>query len=469
MNRFKLFVQNFVIYGLGGAISRIVPLIMLPIVTRLMPDTTYFGLNDISTIVVSFGQALAIMGMYDAMFRMFFEKEDIEYKKDICSSALAFTLMTSLVLFVIMLLLRDVLAEFFFSDAQYVNLLVLSAISIFIGATNSIVSAPTRMNNQRGIYLVTNILSSVISYSLSIPLLLKGYYIIALPLSGVISAATIEIVFGILNRKWFSAKRINMQYIKEMLVIALPLMPNFLVYWVFNSCDRLMIAKILGNDYAGVYAIGGKMGQISQLIYTAFAGGWQYFAFTTMRDDDQVEMTSNIFEYLGVITFSAGMCMAALSEVIFDILFTEEYAQGAVVTPYLFVAPLLLMLFQVATNQFIVIKKTWPNVFILGIGAVLNVVINFILIPRMGIEGAALATFVGYVVSVVICVVVLINMKLFKISKKFVLCIVMFAIYGVLWRFFLCEYTMLSFAIACGTMMIYILLYKNDLKKVIKK
>lgn len=469
MNRFKLFVQNFLIYGLGGAISRIVPLIMLPIVTRLMPDTAYFGLNDISTVVVNFGQALAIMGMYDAMFRMFFEKEDIEYKKDICSSAFAFTLLMSFILFVIMVLLRVMLAEFFFSDTQYVNLLVLSAMSIFIGATNSIVSAPTRMNNQRGIYLVTNILSPVISYSLSIPLLLKGYYVIALPLSGVISAVTIEIIFGILNRKWFSIKRINMQYIKEMLGIALPLMPNFLVYWIFNSCDRLMIAKMLGNDYAGVYAIGGKMGQLSQLIYTAFAGGWQYFAFSTMKDDDQVEMTSNIFEYLGVITFSAGMCMAALSEVIFELLFTEEYADGAIVTPYLFVAPLLLMLFQVATNQFIVIKKTWPNVFILGIGAVLNVVINFVLIPRMGIEGAALATFIGYVVSVTICAVVLVYMKLFKISKRFIFCVGLFIIYGGLWRVFWQGKVWISFLAAMGVIIIYLLAYKNDIKKVIAK
>ena len=48
MNRFKLFIENFLVYGLGGMISKIVPFVMLPIVTRLMPNCFYFGLNDIS-------------------------------------------------------------------------------------------------------------------------------------------------------------------------------------------------------------------------------------------------------------------------------------------------------------------------------------------------------------------------------------------------------------------------------------
>ena len=91
MNKLKLFIENFLVYGLGGVISKIVPLIMVPIVTRLMPSSDYYGLSDLSNTVVQFASALAIMGMYDAMYRMFFEKEDDEYKKNICSTAFSFT------------------------------------------------------------------------------------------------------------------------------------------------------------------------------------------------------------------------------------------------------------------------------------------------------------------------------------------------------------------------------------------
>ena len=50
-----------------------------------------------------------------------------------------------------------------------------------------------------------------------------------------------------------------------------------------------MITNMLGIDAAGLYAVGSKLGMASQLIYMAFAGGWQYFAFSTMKEKDQVD------------------------------------------------------------------------------------------------------------------------------------------------------------------------------------
>ena len=81
MSKLKLFVENFLVFGLGGVIQKAIPLVMVPIVTRLMPNSDYFGLNDMSNTVFSFGCAFAVMGMYDAMYRMFFEKDDEDYKK----------------------------------------------------------------------------------------------------------------------------------------------------------------------------------------------------------------------------------------------------------------------------------------------------------------------------------------------------------------------------------------------------
>lgn len=469
MSRLKLFIENFFVYGIGSVISKIVPIIMLPIITRLMPNTEYFGLNDISVVIVSFGTAMAVMGMYDAMYRMFFEKEEQEYKEEICSSTLGFTLVTSIIIFLVLLVFQSFFSKLFFGSGKYSNLLLLTALSILIGGTNSIVSAPTRMKNQRKIFLVTNTLSPILSYGVSIPLLLKGYFIIALPLASVISLLFMEIIFLILNRQWFKLKKIKKKHIKSMLYIALPLFPNFLIYWIFNSCDRLMIANMLGNDQVGIYAIGAKIGQVSQLIYTAFAGGWQFFAFSTMNDQDQVKMTSNIFEYLGLISFGAGMLMTIMSDFIFKLFFTGDYIKGSIVAPYLFFSPLLLMLFQIACNQFLIIKKTWPNLFILLIGAVVNIIINWIGIRLIGIEGAALGTLCGYIVVVLICVLVLEKMKLLKISSRFLFCVSLTTIYSVIWRCFLMEHKAVSLILVILILGVFIILYLKDVQSIMKR
>ena len=171
MSKLKLFIDNFLVYGLGGIINKIVPLVMVPIITRLMPTTDYFGISDLSNTVVQFASAIAVMGMYDAMYRMFFEKEDNQFKKDICSTALVFTFMTSIAVFLLLILFRNQIAFYFFSNKKYAYVVYISAMAALVGATNSIISAPTRMQNKRKVFLITNTLSPIISYSIAIPML----------------------------------------------------------------------------------------------------------------------------------------------------------------------------------------------------------------------------------------------------------------------------------------------------------
>lgn len=97
-NRTKLFLENFLVYGIGGTISKIIPMVMLPIITRLFPSSEYVGLNDLSTTFISFAAAIALCGMYDAMFRLFFDKDDLAYQKQICSTALAYVVITTLLI-----------------------------------------------------------------------------------------------------------------------------------------------------------------------------------------------------------------------------------------------------------------------------------------------------------------------------------------------------------------------------------
>lgn len=467
-SKVKLFIENFLVYGVGGVISKIIPLVMVPIVTRLMPDTSYYGISDLSSTVVSFGSALAVMGMYDAMYRMFFEKDDERYKKDICSTALFFTAGTSAAVFLVMILLKDVIARFVFGSQEYGFLIYITAMATLVGATNSIVSAPTRMQNKRKVFLLMNMLGPMLSYSVSIPLLLSGRYLVALPLASLITGTSSELIFWALNHDWFSLRRFRKEHLKPLLAIAVPLLPNFLIYWVFNSCDKLMIANILDTSATGIYSVGSKLGHASQLIYTAFAGGWQFYAFSTMKEKNQVKSNSLIFEYLGIISFACTMFVFSLSKPIYELLFTGSYVSGFIVAPYLFLAPLLQMLFQVACNQFLVVKRTWPNMFILSTGAAANIVLNLWLIPRLGIEGAAIATLVGYAVSDIIGVIVLIKLKLMTIESRFLIAVCVMTTFIIIWRLTFVEHVPLALILAavCSGMMV--LLYLRDVKQLLK-
>lgn len=468
-SRTKLFLENFFVYGIGSILAKIAPLIMLPIVTRLMPDTTYYGLSDLSGITVSFGSAIAIMGMYDAMFRMFFEKDDLEYKKEVCSSTLNFVLISGATICIMLFLFKSYFSVWIFNDEKYVNLLNFTSFSILISTLSSIVIAPTRMQSKRKIFLITNTISPIIGYGVSIPMLMNKNYLYALPTAALVTSSIMLVFFYILNIKWFDFKKVNIPLIKEMLKIGAPLMPSFIIYWIFTSCDRIMISKQIGNSFVGVYSIGARVASISQFIYIAFAGGWQYFAFSTMKDEDQVEMTSKIFEYLALVAFSAFVIIVPFTHFIFNIFFKGDYVNGYVAFPYLFLSPLLLMLFQTIVNQFLVIKKTWPSTLILSAGAVTNVVLNYFLINAIGIEGAAIATLIGYAVSVIVACIVLSKMKLVIVSSRMKIMSVVLTLFIILWRLITPSSIVPAILMAIPTLMIFFYLYRQDIIGIYKK
>ena len=467
--RSKLFIENILVYGLGGMISKFIPLIMLPIILRLYPNKSFMGLNDLSHNFISFAAALAVCGLYDAMFRLFFDSKSKEWQQKVCSTAFLFVSGTSLVLFSICMLLRKAIATLYFDDIQYVSLTVVTVIGFLVSATNQIVSAPTRIQNKRKVFLVTNTVSPFISYAIAVPLILKGYYVMAMPIAAVVAGVTLELAFMVMNRSYINLKSFDGKVLKELLKIGLPLLPNFLIYWVYNSSDKWMINKILNAEETGTYAVASRIGHISNLIYTAFAGGWLYFAYSTMDDEDQVQMKSRLFEYMGAISFMATVGLMSVSKLLFTLAFPEDYLAGYLVAPYLFLAPLSMMLYQILANQFSIVKKTYMNLLTLTFGAVLNVVLNLLLIKRIGIEGASIATMIGYLVSILMCIFWLHRMKLIAITKKTVINFSILAVYFVLWRLRFHSSFVLSFVTGMAVVGIYVLLYKEMLLGILKK
>ena len=88
---------------------------------------------------------------------------------------------------------------------------------MLISTLSTVVSAPTKFENKRKVYLVTNTIAPIISYSLSIPLILNGHYLLALPLAGLFSSSVLLITFFVLNKKWFNFHYFDRHLLKTML------------------------------------------------------------------------------------------------------------------------------------------------------------------------------------------------------------------------------------------------------------
>ena len=314
--------------------------------------------------------------------------------------------------------------------------------------------------------LAVNIMAPILSYAVAYWILKLGYFEYGMQVGNVLSVFSMLFIFLLINKKWFTIQKFDFGILKQLSQIAIPIVPIFLIYWIFSAADRLIISAVLGTTALGVYAVGAKVAQISQLMYTAFAGGWQYFAFSTMKDRDQVEMLTLIFEILEGAVFVFSILVLSIIKWPYQLLFEEMYWKGIEIVPFLFVSPFLLMLFQIAANQFLVIKKTYYSTICLIIGVTCNVILNFILIKPLGEIGVSIASLVGYTVSLIVALIILNKFKLFKIKPRMIRVAVIELLYLGIWGF-ISENFFNSVWVSFLFMATIIINYWNELKKLI--
>lgn len=469
MSRRKLFIENIFAYGFINILNKIVPFLLLPVITRMLPDASDFGVYSMYTSIVGLGTPLAVLGLYDAMFRQYFENDDQQYRYDVTTTTQRIILASSIIVSIILVIFQNRLSVLFFGESTYGNVVMLAGVGIFLGANQNPIQAPTRMQNERKVFVFSGLINTSIMYGFSLLLIYKGLSYFGLIYANLVTTLLMVMFFWIRNNSFFLNGYFNKNIAKDLFKIGLPLLPTFLIYWIYNSVDKIMITNMLGTNEMGIYSVGAKVAQISQLIYAGFAGGWQYFAFSTMKDDDQVELNSRIFEYLGAISVFSLVFIYPLIPYIFQILFAGVYISGYVIAPYLYLSPLLLMLFQVVANQFLVIKKSYLATLSLSLGAGINVILNFVLIRRIGIEGAAIATLIGYLVTIITVMIVSYRNKCMIYSKKMLFVLMVIPIYFFIQRVLLVDRTMLQFIFAGTIMILLFFLYKDEIYKVTRK
>lgn len=264
-------------------------------------------------------------------------------------------------------------------------------------------------------------------------------------------------------------KNVHFKKAKELLKFGVPLAPTFLIYWIFNACDRLMIVHMIGQDAVGIYGIGAKLAGVSALIYMAFSGGWQYFAFSTMKDEDHVLLISRTFQGLALISSAATLFFIPTIQFFYPIFVGRTYQEGIVVTPYLFLSPLLLMLSQILGTQLQVIKKPGLSTIARFFCAFINVGLNYLLIPILGIEGAAIATVVSYAAMVLSMALLTIKYRLIVFDLRFLGSAFSFIILFVFFKKFIWDNILAGTILAGFWTVVIVWLYRNNIVMVFKR
>lgn len=457
MSREKDLVKNTFLLSLGRFLPKLVNIITLPIVTACLTKSEYGTYDLISTLVMLL-MPIATLQIQSAAFRFLIDyRDDAEQSSVVISNILAVVCPISFIVSLGIIIFypgfglpfKIILAIYFFADS-----LETTVAQIARGLGNnkaySISSIVLSWINGAGIVLVLKLMNTG----------LLGV-VVSLGVANIIALIYLCVTIKIWQFLKFSI--ISREMILEMLGYSWPLIPNNLSNWVLKLSDRLVITAYLGLESTAVYAVANKIPNILSIAHTVIVNAWQENASIAVNDIDSCEYYSKIFDYIFCLMIGFTALLIACTPMIFLILIRGDYADAYIQMPILILAMFFSCMAGFQGGIYVAHKRTKSVGITTMAAAGINLLIDVLLINRIGITAGALSTLVAYVFLYLFRVV---NMRKFQpIKYKLKKQCVLFLVIAVM--LVLCF--MMNFYLNCINFVIGIIVFSVLNKDLIKK
>ena len=187
----------------------------------------------------------------------------------------------------------------------------------------------------------------------------------------------------------------NREFWKFCIVLAIPSVFHNLSDLILGQSDKVMIQQLLNEDVLGQYSLGWKFGNVMFIIFAALNKTWAPFFFEDMKNGEGEKVRTKASNYLEVFTVLS-MGFILLSREVYHVFADREYWSSTAIIP-LFVASYYIgFLCTFPVNYEYYRKKTKVVALVTIISALVNIGLNYVLIRRVGMAGAALATVVSH-------------------------------------------------------------------------
>lgn len=201
--------------------------------------------------------------------------------------------------------------------------------------------------------------------------------------------------------KLINFKLVDRGLIKEMYRYSIPLVPNGVSWWIVNVSDRTIISWILGASANGLYAVSNKFPTILSSLLGIFNLSWSESAALHINSPDCDEFFSDISNTVTKLFTSLGVGMIACMPFVFPLLINSKYNEAFDQIPILVLGAVFNVVICLYSAVYIAKKMTKQVATVSIIGAIINIVVNVLLIKHIGLYAASISTAVSYFVMMI--------------------------------------------------------------------
>ncbi len=389
MNKYKKLLKNTFLFGIGTFSSKLMVFLLMPIYTAVLSPDQY---NTADLIVNTANLLLPIvaLGIFNAVDRFGLDRS---FRK---SEVFSMGLMTVLCGFGVFLLF-SALAVFGFGTPPDQTLLVymyvFASMLHTVCSNFSIALQKIRLNTVAGILATALVIIFNLVFLLGFHMGFTGY-VLATILSDLISTVFLFVV-GRMGR-FVNFGSVTKSTARAMLRFAIPMIPNSVFWWITNVSDRYMVTWMMDKSEGGLYAIAYKIPNIVVLVSSVFLSAWQMSAVIEKDSKDRDRFFRRVFRSYQSLLFLAGSGIVLLVKPLTRLLTSDSYYKAWEYMPLLVMATVFTCFVSFLGSVYIMARKSKMTLLTTVTGAVTNVVLNWLLIPVMGVNGAALATFISF-------------------------------------------------------------------------
>lgn len=422
MNEYKLFVQRIGLVGITNILIALSSLILLPILTKNFSTSDYGVWVQITTTIALIPN-IASLGLPYTMVRFLSAEKDKEVIQEGFYSIASITLVSTLFICILMFLFSKNIASALFNGN--VNLVMILSVIVFFACLNTLLLNFFRTFQQMKRYSVFYLIQTYLGVFVVSYIAMNGFGVY-MAVWGLLAANLITffvmIMFIISNIGFKVPKFKN---IKEYLSFGLPTIPGNLSSWIVDSSDRYVIGILLGTAFVGYYSPGYTLGNIILMILAPFSLLLPSI-LPKYYDDGKMEQVKTFLrysmKYFLLIAIPSVFGLSILSKPILMILTTSEIAlHGYLITPFIALSALLFGVYAIISNVLVLEKKTEITGVIWIFAAVLNLGLNILFVPYLGIVGAAAITLIAYGAAFILTIYYSLKFFKFDFDLAFVL------------------------------------------------
>jgi len=406
MVSYQKFARDVGFIGTVQALTSLGTFFLLPIITKTL-GTYDYGLWAQINITVSLISSLALMGLSMGFVRFLSSETEKTIIREVVYSILFFVTVSGFLASLLLYTFAEPLATFGFKDPDATYFIQAGSVLILSNVIESVSLFYFRVFRQIKKFSYLTLFETFGKLFFILILLKEGYGLL-----GVITATLLVQSFIflislviIISQIGFVIPRFT--HIKEYLQFSLPLTPSALIRWVTESSDRYLVTYFLGLGSMGVYSAAYSIGNLIQL----FVSPLQLILLPELSklfDENKIDQVriylSHSLRYFLLITIPAVFGLSALAKPLLGIFTTQDFLSGWLVIPIIALSGLAVGIFQIFVNIMLLVKETKSATYINIIAAVSNVLLNLLLIPSIGILGAALSTLISYFLMIVLCI-----------------------------------------------------------------